>query len=278
MANLLSANFLRLRKSRLFWGLMLAALGVGGLLVLSTLLSAAQGSAPRSINNIFSICSPLIVLALSAFVPLFFGAEYSDGTIRSKLAPGHPRWAVYCAGLITSETASVLLCGAYLLAVFAAGAPLLALLSWDAVLLFLLGTLAAAASSCALYLLITLNCQRRALSAAACVLLGCLMVLGGIYLRDALCRHAETPVGIWDEAAQRFVWQSAAERGLYAGGVRRVVYQILYSVLPGCQAVQINDAMAIGETVPLRLPLYSLAAAALSTGAGIALFRKKDLK
>lgn len=278
MANLLSANFLRLRKSRLFWGLMLAALGLGGFLALSSALPADWSGGSRSINNILSVCSPLVVLALSAFVPLFFGAEYSDGTIRNKLAPGRPRWAVYCAGLITSGAVSVLLCVAYLLAVFAAGAPLLALLSWDAVCLFLLGTLAAAASSCALYLLITLSCQRRALSAAACVLLGCLMVLGGIYLRDTLCRHAGTPVGIWDEAAQRFVWQSAAERGWYAGGVRRVVYQILYSVLPGCQAVQINDAMAIGEAVPLRLPLYSLAVAALSTAAGIALFHKKDLK
>ncbi len=278
MRNLLAANFLRLRKNRLFWGMMLAVFSLGGFLAFSSALSVRRGGGSWSINNIFSICSVVVVLALSAFIPIFFGTEYRDGTIRNQLVPGHPRWAVYCTGLITSGAVSVLLCGSYLLAVLTAGAPLLGLLSWDAVCPFLLGTLAAAASSCALFLLITLNCQRRALSAAACVLLGCLTLFGGMYLEKLLRLHADTPVGVWNEAAGAFIWLSAAERGLYVQGVWRAMCQFLYSVLPGCQAVQINGAMALGEAVPLHLPLYSLAVIALSTGAGAALFRRKDLK
>ncbi len=272
MRNLLAANFLRLRKSALFWGLLLSLSALGGVLA----CSAARGGR-LSMDNVLSLCPVLVVTALSALIPIFFGAEHSEGTLRNKLVPGCPRWAVYCAGLIAGTAAAVLLGGAYLLAA-AVGGPLPNRLNGGALSLFLLGTLALAASSCALYLLVTLNCRRRSLSAAACVLLAVLTLLGGIYLGDTLRLHGETPVGVWDEAAHRFVWQSAAERGLYAGGVRRVVYQVLYSVLPGCQAVQINSAMALGETIPLRLPLYSLAVAALSTGIGVFLFRKKDLR
>ena len=57
--------------------------------------------------------------------------------------------------------------------------------------------------------------------------------------------------------------------------MKRAVYQLLYD-LPGCQTVQLASTVDTGA--PLRLPLWSLAAAVLSTGAGILLFRRKDLK
>ena len=40
----------------------------------------------------------------------------------------------------------------------------------------------------------------------------------------------------------------------------------------------IEQYMTFSATHPERLPLYSLAVAALSTGAGVLLFRRKDLK
>ena len=54
------------------------------------------------LDAIFFVYAMLIGLVLSVFLPLFFGSEYSDGTIRNKLAAGHPRLSVYLANLITA--------------------------------------------------------------------------------------------------------------------------------------------------------------------------------
>ena len=37
---------------------------------------------------------------LAAFVPLFLGADYSDGTIRNKLIAGHRRSGIYLSDLL----------------------------------------------------------------------------------------------------------------------------------------------------------------------------------
>ena len=52
------------------------------------------------------------------------------------------------------------------------------------------------------------------------------------------------------------------------------MYQALYC-LPGCQAVQL---VAEAENCPWSLPLISALCAIGSTAAGLALFRRKDLK
>ena len=53
-------------------------------------------------------------VVLSAFCSLFVGAEYSDGTIRNKIAVGHSRAAVYLANLVTCSAAGVLICLGYI--------------------------------------------------------------------------------------------------------------------------------------------------------------------
>lgn len=278
MRNLLSANFLRLRKSKLFWGILLTMSGLGIFCTLSLVRDMKNNNALiASLNNVFPTCSIFIVIALSVFVPIFFGTEYSDGTIHNKVASGLSRTSIYLAGLVTGMTAAALFCGVYLLSVFVVGTPLLPS-TWGAgeLCLFLLVTLALAGANCAICLLITLNCQRKALSSSACILLACLTLFAGIYLRDTLHRQAGTPIGIWNERLNQFIWLTAAERGLYVDGIKRAAYEFLYRLLPSCQAVLIATDSHTG--IPPQLPLYSLTATAVPTAAGIALFRKKDLK
>ena len=122
MTNLLSANLFRLRRSRLFWLSLLLTTAAGVWQPLQTWLEY-QRKFP--LDAVFFVYAMLIGLLLSVFLSLFFGAEYSDGTIRNKLAAGHTRVSVYLANLITAVFAALTFCSVYILCTLAVGVPLL---------------------------------------------------------------------------------------------------------------------------------------------------------
>ena len=73
----------------------------------------------------------------------------------------------------------------------------------------------------------------------------------------------------------RIVTEAARPNLAYVRGTKRAVYQFLYD-LPGCHVVQL--AATLDRGAPPRLPLCSLAVIILSSGAGMPLFQRKDLK
>lgn len=273
ISNLLAANFLRLRKSRLFWGLLAVSFGLGALIAFNYYEMSREESIP--LDGAFFSYPILSCILTAVFIPLFFGREYNDRTIRSKVAAGHPRPLIYAANLLAGMAASLLFCGAYILAVSAVGIPLVGPIVMDAgpALFIILGSLAAVAALCALFTLFVMNCSRKAVSAAACVLGVFLLLFASIYLRSRLL-SPEYLNGFWN-AAGEYVPSSATPNPQYLGGAQRAVFEILYALLPTSQAVE----YASQQTQNLHwMPLWSLAMIVLSTGSGILLFRRKDLK
>lgn len=273
MRNLLAANFLRLKKSKLFWGLLAVSFGLGALIAFNYYEMGREESI--SLDGAFFSYPILACILTAVFIPLFFGREYSDRTIRSKVAAGYPRPLIYAANLLACMAASLLFCGAYMLAAAAVGIPLVGPIVMDAklVVFIILGSLAAVAAFCALFLLLVMNCERKAVSAAACVLGVFLLLFASIYLRSRLLAP-EYLNGLWN-AAGEYVPGPPTPNPQYLGGAQRTVFEILYALLPSSQAVE----YASQQTQNLRwMPLWSLAVIVLSSGAGIALFRRKDLK
>lgn len=273
MRNLLSANFLRLKKSKLFWGLLAASFGLGALIAFNYYEMSRDESIPLD-GAFFSY--PILACILTAiFIPLFFGREYSDGAIRSKVTAGCSRPLIYAANLLAGMAASALFCGAYMLAALAVGTPLVGPIVMDARLatFIILGSLAAVAALCALFTLLVMNCGRKSVSATACVLGVFLLLFASIYLRSRLLAP-EYLNGFWN-AAGEYVPGSPTPNPQYLSGAQRTVFEILYALLPSSQAVE----YASQQTQNLRwMPLWSLAVIVLSTVAGIALFHKKDLR
>ncbi len=273
MRNLLSANFLRLRKSALFWGLLAVSFVLGALIAFNYYEMSREESIPLD-GAFFSY--PILACILTAvFIPLFLGREYSDGAIRSKVAAGRSRPLIYAANLLAGMAASALFCGAYMLAALTVGTPLVGFIVMDAgqAMFIILGSLAAVAALCALFTLFAMNCGRKAVSAAACVLGVFLLLFASIYLRSRLL-SPEYLSGFWN-AAGEYVPGPPTPNPQYLDGAQRAVFEMLYALLPSSQAVEYSSQ----QTQNLRwMPLWSLAVIALSTAAGIALFRKKDLK
>ena len=117
MRNLLSANFLRLRKSGLFWGLLGVMFAFGVFFTLQHLNHYLKWGAKFYLTIDLFTYALLLGFGMAAFIPLFFGAEYSDGAVRSKLTVGHTRLSIYLSHLITSIAVAISAALAYVLPV-----------------------------------------------------------------------------------------------------------------------------------------------------------------
>lgn len=275
MRNLLCASFSRLWRSASFWvsvGVMFA-IGVFELAVsYQPRLLGAEGI----LDNRYMIFALLSGVVLSAFCSLFVGSEYSDGTMRNKITVGHSRTAVYLANLAVCAAAGVLVCCGYILPMIAVGIPLLGpfTVSAPALLWFTLCAFTMTAALCAIFTMAAMLNQNKAVVAIICIFLAYFLLFSGIYLNSRLTEQAVIPAREYIENGQILV-QDARPNPAYVQGVKRKIFEVLYD-LPGCQAVQLLATAS--EGCPVRLPLVSLCAGGVSTGIGLALFRKKDLK
>ena len=273
MRNLLAANFFRLKRSLLFWGILAFSFCAGTLISFNYYEMSQQESIPLD-GAFFSY--PILACILTAvFIPLFFGREYSDSTIRNKIAMGRPRPLIYAANLLTGMAASALFCAAYMAVVLAAGIPLVGPLETapELTALIILGSLAALAAFCALFTLVVMNCSKKSTAAVVCVLGTFLLLVAAIYLRSRLL-SPEYLNGSWN-ADGEFIPGVPVPNPQYLGGTQRMVFALLYSLLPSSQVIEFASQQAQD---PGRMLLYSLAVIVLTTAAGTLLFRKKDLK
>ena len=272
---LLSANFMRLWKSKVFWVSIAVMAGIGVFEVTAGYISAKELGMGVSLDKRYFSFALGISVVLSAFCPLFVGAEYSDGTIRNKIMAGHSRTAIYLANFLTCAAAGIFLCFGYILPVLAEGIPLLGWfqLELKAILWFTLCVFIMTVAMAALFTLISMLNQNKAVVAIICIFLAYFLLFLGIYLNSRLAEPEVIPAQEYIEDGKILLREAYPNPG-YIQGIKRVVYAFLYA-LPGCQAVQLA---VTAEACPSVLPLASGLVAAGVTVAGAALFRRKDLK
>ena len=271
---LLRANFFRLWRSASFWTAVSVMFGIG-VFELAVGVHARQQGTPVPLDNRYMLFVLMSGVVLSAFCSLFVGAEYSDGAIRNKIAVGHSRANLYLANLATCSVAGVLVCLGYILPMTAAGIPLMGgfTLPPASVLWFTLCAFLMTAALCAIFTMLALLNQNKAVVAVVCISLAYFLLFLGIYFNSRLTEQAVIPAREYIENGQ-ILLREAEKNPAYVSGLKRTVFQALYC-LPGCQAVQL---VAEAENCPWSLPLISALCAIGSTAAGLALFRRKDLK
>ena len=270
MTNLLSANLFRLRKSILFRVTLLLCAAAGAWQPLQTYLEY-QRTFP--LDAVFFVYAMLIGLVLSVFLSLFFGAEYSDGAIRNKLAAGHTRVSVYLANLMTAVFTALIFCGVYILCTLAVGVPLLGGPKAPTPLLIsVLLSLLMAAVWCAIYTVVTMNLSRKAASAVSCILL--FLLIFGIALTVYQILDAPEFYPSFGLVDGEMVSEMVRNPD-YLHPEERWPYELLLDLDPVGQAIQYTDGTV---TRPLQMALCSLGVFAVTTAAGLALFQRKDLK
>lgn len=279
MTKLLSANFSRLMRDKLFW------IASAAIFILSATMIIKNGisvSDIDSVNNIKTLNAcyfnilPAISFFYAVFISFFIGTDYSDGTIRNKVVIGHSRTDIYFANYITCFIGSLVIIIAMLIGC-AFGVPFFGY--WQGgikdyfikVLLCIFITAAFTTLITLISMLTTNKAITLVLTMVVCLIfLFCgnsiyEMLQQPEYSRDFIAYNADGTIQFGPEKPNP----------AYLGGIKRQICEWLLQFLPSSQSVLIAKEEI---TNPLINMAYSVIFTIAVNICGVLAFRKKNLK
>ncbi len=276
MSRLLNAEFSRLWKNRFFYMLLLFMFAFGLVVQIFQYLDHTYTGLDWQTETGFFAYSCVIGILQAAFISLFTGTEYSDGTIRNKLILGHSRGAIYLAGLIVNTAAGLLMCIAFMFGSLLTGLPLSGFFTNDIriILVMVLCTFFMTLSFTSLAHLTAMLCQSRAAAAVINLLCVFLLLFASVMIQARLQEPELYEYYYLNDTGEVSLSDPEPNPG-YLRGTKRQVYEFLDDFLPTGQSLALTQ---LEVENPLRLDLYSAAITIVSTGVGIFVFRRKDIK
>lgn len=261
MRSLMSANFYRIWKSKIFYIELLGTILVG---IAESVVGAVQHRIHLSFGALVCVDSILFGYALfvgfftSIFCSLFIGTEYSDGTLRNKIIAGHKRESIYFSNLFTSIAAILILCVVYLVVVVAVGVPFMGGIAQSPaiILLKIFGTIILSISFCSLFTMVSMLVPDKTIVAIIGLLATAFFSVVAFVLND------------------------------YSGwmreehGIKYLTCTFFHSFLPMGQAIQYADVdyNALPAERIVAMILCSLLISVLSTVIGVRRFLEKSVK
>lgn len=276
MRKLLSANFSRLWKDRIFW------LCVGAMLIYSVVYMwngsrqalNALAEYRVSIDHYYFQFAMSIGVFLALFSSLFFGTEYSDGTIRNKIIVGHKRTDIYLSSLITTIAAALFLTLAWMIGAFTA-VPALGLwkMPVSRLLVYLLVAVMFTVALSAMFTCVFMLSAGRAHT----VVISMLLILGLLLLAGMIYNALGQPETISDVilTADGVDMSEPMPNPNYVSGKMRDIYEFLLDFLPTGQGLKL---WLLEMNHPVRMLTSSVVITLVTTAGGIAVFRRKDIK
>ena len=312
MRNLLRADLRRMLRWRGFHG---AVIAMALLPFVNFFLYSAFGSGfslqELLFNGVAAIGAyPVYGLVLAILLSLFPGTEFHDGTIHNKLIAGHRRGTVYLSQAITAAAAAVLLQLVYLVVTAAVFLPLVGHgkmtagfpLDGGTLALLVLEGLLAGVAYAGIYTMVTMLLANRAAAAVVCLVV---LVAGAIVsfniprmLDEEEFISGRVRVTTADGVTTEYYDSYPNPMYIPMPEGLRTFLSLSVRALPTTQCGEITmwgfclaqhrdnaakfsdgDAFLEGANryIPL-FPLLSLGTAAVCTGVGLAVFRRKDLQ
>lgn len=277
MNNLLSANFLRLKKDKFFWLTIIVMFGWGLFAAGMQIYNANHYKMDYEITMdsiLFGYCWVAGVVC-AVFSSMYIGSDYSDGTVRNKLIVGHKRSSIYLSNLITVSTVMVLSCFIFLVSVSALGFPFIKEITMDfktAVLLILCSIPMIIAYS-AIFTAISMTNQNKAVVAIISIILAFGLFFAAGVIRGMLEAEPTITTGFEITANGELIMGESVPNPRYLTGMKRRLFEFLYDFLPSGQSEQFMSGK-----YSVLMPVYSLIITAVSTVAGIGIFKKKNIK
>ncbi len=274
MFKLLRADFARLWKTRSYWVCVIASLA---LCILNLVFDyIVDKRVVQNLERFFMNDSSNIMLFAAIFSALYIGTDHSCGTIRNKLIIGRPRSQIYLSNLIVTSAGAISIrviswIGEALFGLIAGGK-----IGIPAGRLALLMTVSAFSivAACSIFTFIGMIISSKSSGTVISIVAIIALIICGAIIMSMLNQPEMTydyvinPDGGW-------MVSDPFPNPMYISGVLRDVFIAINDILPGGQAIQLE----MGEPhEPQIMPLYSLGVAAAVTAAGLAVFRKKNLK
>lgn len=284
MRNLLSAGFTRLWRSKALWFSCVFLAGQ----TITALRTRHNDRITLGITNYIDGCFfsyvAFIGILVAVVCTLLLGTEYSDGTLRNKVAVGCKRRDIYLANLVVCSVAALIMCVASIIPGLCIGLPLLGgfHMGIPRAVLFVLGTLALALAFTSIFTLLAMLVTNRAVSSVAAILTALALMAAGVYI-DSRMQAAPTVDGLvihtTDELGNIDWENSMTEKTpnpLYLPeGPLRDAFDFLHDFTPGGQMMQYAS---VSPKRPEVMIFYNVAIIALTTAFGLYFFKRKDLR
>lgn len=286
MSKLLRSNFARLWKSRIFWLGMLFATGLSALLVIVrsedikrySEIYANQDASYRNADGLIFLGGLYLIFAAAVLIGVFVGTEYSDGTLRNKLIIGHSRSSIYISNLITCIATDIMMHLTYIIITLLLGKLILdiSVLTFKKILLLtLIGTAAMIAVS-SILVMISMLIHSKSAGAVAILIATIVMFMSTVTIADRLSApEYYEGYSYIDEDTGEKIDVEREKNTHYPTGTKRKVYEFLNDFLP---TSQLYKAASLDSSKPDIALIYDGIILLITTTAGIAVFRRKNLK
>ena len=282
MNRLFQANMVRLWKSKLTG---IGALILAGLAVLLCVDHYLYHRRYMVLDAMFFGYVYLAGIPVAVLAGLFLGVEYGDGTVRNKLIAGHGRGTVYLANFFAVFTSSLIMSLAYIAIICAVGIPMFGGLKsdWQVIILLILESILTLGAISAIFTMVGMLWQNKAMSAVICVLLAF-----GLQMLTVMVASSLAEPEFYGDEGYALVASEDGETKMaplggepnpyYPRGTKRAIYEFINDFNPISQGLQMANMFEEHPKHMGLMPLYSLIIVLGATGGGIYLFGKKDLK
>ncbi len=283
MNKLLSANFMRLFKNKTFYLGMIFMFGLSLWAIIMRYRDIKRiPDYPASLDGLLFVGSIFFPIVISVFISIFIGTEYSDGTIRNKLITGHSRITVYLSNLIVCTVAAFLIHLIYIAVILCLGIPLIGnfQISAETLILSILCSLITVAAISAIFLLISMLIHSKAAGAVTTMILAIIFITSSLSIHQMITASEYYPPYVYIDDSGEVHQMEGEKNPAYLTGTKRAVYQALYDFLPSCQFLQFSNESdeLIKDGKFVLFSANSIVIVTITTGAGILLFRRKNLK
>lgn len=274
MIKLLNAGFSRLCKNKVFWLLSIFSIGFSLLMIYTQYSDMKTYKDVIEVEQIMLNYSTIIGVVIAIFTSLFLGVEYSDGAIRNKISIGHKRINIYLSNLIVVTITSLFSYILFLGIITAIGIPLFGgiTIPFSKLLMLLSSIFVTIVAYSSIFTFLAMIISNKTITAIVCIMLSF-----GMMMVALTCFHIlETPKTI--QEATMINGETKIEAVLnpkYPSEEKQKLCQALLNINPAGQMFQI--AGRTSQNLKM-FSVYSLGIIVVFTGAGLVLFKKKEIK
>lgn len=274
MIRLLNAGFTRLRKNKAFWLLTIFSIGLALFMIYTQYSDMKKYEEVIEAEQLMLNYATIIGIVIAIFTSLFLGVEYSDGAIRNKISIGHKRINIYLSNLAITSITSLFSYILFMIVIAIVGIPLFGTITMPMLtLLKLIGcifvTIIAYSS---IFTFTAMMISNKTITAIVSIMLVLGLMIFSVTSLNILSAQEYIQSGSLVDGEMQF---QKERNPRYPSEDERKVHQILIDINPAGQMFQIAGRVAPNLKV---LPLYSLGIIVIFTGAGLVLFKKKELK
>ncbi len=277
MIKLLNVGFTRLRKNRVFWLLTIFSVLLALFMIYTQYSDMKRYGEVIEVEQLMLNYSTMIGIVMAIFTSLFLGVEYSDGAIRNKISIGHKRTNIYLSNLIITAITSLFSYILFLIVIVSVGIPLFGVITIpiSKLLMLIVCIFITIIAYSSIFTFIAMIISNKTITAIVSIMFAFgLMIMALIWLNILQApKFIETAsITNGDTGAVEIVKEPNPK---YPSETKKKVCQTLLDINPAGQMFQVAGRSAPNIKI---LPLYSLGILVIFTGAGLVLFKKKELK